>query len=232
MRRLLLTAVAATLAASPLHAQLQVEAPAPTRVRVTPFVGTTLPLGVSGTYFVGDTSVAFEQTGAASALAGVELEVPVRGSFSVVGTGSASTNGNITVDVRTATQRAGFLVQGPSALFARLGLRYRLPEPNPDTRRFRPAGFLTIAPGVMRQDYGDDLAGGGTETSFGLSLGAEAITRIAESRFSLYLGADNFVALTGEGYTRQVFVVSPDAEVIEAGARNTLSLRLGVTYSR
>ena len=162
---------------------------------VTPFVGVRVPFSTGDEFLffgneqVSSTRVRREHGG--SIAAGLEGEYRFAGPWSLVGTASYSPAGN---DAVTITQRTGQTdelgTDGPDMYFGRLGVSLRLPEPSPDARRFRPGGFIVVAPAVvhMRPD-------GGEATSHpALNLGLQATAPIGRSRrLAFQLGIDDYV---------------------------------------
>lgn len=236
MRWLFTAAVAATFSTA-AAAQVPAEVPVTPRVRITPFVGVGLPLHVSGSYVLADSGNAprrFREVQSGSVVAGAEVEVPLRGRFSAVGALSTSGRGNVTTEIYSASDTTAYTFSGPRSFFARAGLRYRLPEPAVDNRRYRPSGYVTVAPAVVHQNYESGFFGPfrslTTDNSLGLSLGADASTRLGESPFSLHFGLEDFVALNSQPYTRRIAALATRPKELEVGIVNTLVIRAGVTY--
>lgn len=238
MRLLLLSAAALVCAASHAQAQVQPEPPARVRARVTPFIGTTLPLEVSGTYVLRDsvgTVQSFRELQGGNLQAGIELELPLRGRFTAVGSASTSGRSSVTFENHVGNDTSTYAFSGARTFFTKLGLRYRLPEPTPDTRRHHPSGYITVAPAIVHLNYDESffgpVRGKTTDNTVGLSLGADATSRLGASRFALHLGIEDFLQFNGVPYGARVRSFYPTVRSVDVGRVNTLSVRVGATYA-
>jgi hypothetical protein len=95
----------------------------------------------------------------------------------------------------------GNLVQvpfrGPSVTFARVGLSYRLPEPDPDTRTYRPAAYLLVGPARVHESYGDAALAVPAATdpaveSWALHLGLKALFPFGSPNVLLQVALENY----------------------------------------
>lgn len=236
MRWLFTAAVAATFSTA-AAAQVPAEVPVTPRVRITPFVGATLPLHVSGSYVLADSGNAprrFREVQSGSVVAGAEVEVPLHGRFSAVGALSTSGRGNVTTEIYSASDTTAYTFSGPRSFFARAGLRYRLPEPAVDNRRHRPSGSVTVAPAIVHQNYESgffgELRGGTTDNLIGVSLGADAASRLGSGPLSLHIGLEDFVTWNAVPYGRRIAEFAGRTREVEVGIVNTLVIRAGLTY--
>jgi hypothetical protein len=85
-------------------------------------------------------------------------------------------------------------VDGPSVWFAKLGISYRLPEPDPDDRRFHPAAYLTAGPALVRQQFDGGLFDDGeTVQSWGANIGAKAVQALGTPNVALYLSVEDYI---------------------------------------
>jgi hypothetical protein len=101
---------------------------------VTPYLGFRVPYGTGDYYLTftdGSQLVVRDERGGGSAL-GLMVEGQVHGPLSVVaaGTFSTGTPDDVFIPFEDGVQRIRF--DGPNIFFARAGLSYRLPEPDPD----------------------------------------------------------------------------------------------------
>ncbi len=137
--------------------------------------------------------------------------------------------------------RLRFQSSGPSVLFAKAGLQYRIPDPVPDNRRYHPAAYVTVAPAVVIMDFpdfegfGDDVTG--SSTHFALNLGFDAVTNVGSRGLGLSIGLEDYVTFWNRDRVRlrdREFL----GELLEAPVQleytsrmsNLLMLRLGASW--
>lgn len=202
------------------------------RFTFTPFVGAQVPYGTGSLMFVTGSSVVWDvqEQRAGGPLMGAEVEARVRGPVSVLGSLAYANSGDTEV---TLASREGevqqWRVDGPETWMGRVALAYRLPEPDPDRRRFHPAGFLVAGPAVVRLDYdGDDVLAGLSDASthWGLNLGFHAATLLGSPRLALHFGLEDFLTFWDTGSLARRDQVLLGAIVEDPGV-----VRYGYTHS-
>ncbi len=170
------------------------------RFAITPFVALRVPYATGDQYVFTDAGPAYlvsEERGG-GAVAGAEVEMRARGPLSVLGSLAYGSNGEHQIVV---TSEEGEVIplraDGPETFMAKLALAYRLPEPRPDNRRFRPAGFLSVGPSLVRMDYDADDEFGGSWTEpinhWGLNFGIHTATTLGSPRVALHFGLEDFL---------------------------------------
>lgn len=166
----------------------------PARVAVTPFVGLRVPYSTGDAYlFLSDGSVyhVAEQRGG-GALAGAEVEARLRGPLSVLGSLAFGTSGDHEIRLTgSGGETADYLDDAPETWMGKLALAYRLPEPRPDNRRFKPAGYLLVGPSWVRTSWADgdfDAA-----NHFGVNFGVHTAATLGTPRLALHLGIEDYL---------------------------------------
>ncbi|HEX5724510.1 MAG TPA: hypothetical protein VFX98_03540 [Longimicrobiaceae bacterium] len=223
-----------------------------TRFAVTPYVGVRVPY-TSGRYIVfggesGSQTAVQEERGGASAV-GLNLEARLRGPLSFLVGGSFSGRETYIFaldDVSGGDDDGGvdairLQAQGPAIWFAKAGIAYRLPDPSPDTRRFHPSAFVSLAPAIVWVDWEevdgveDDLTR--SSRHFGVNLAADATSRIAQSNFAVNLGLEGMVTFWDFDALRvrdeTIFADRFQEPVVvdyDYSASTILFLRLGASY--
>lgn len=214
-----------------------------TAFAVTPWVGLRLGYG-SGTYFVFTEASQFrvtESRGGGAAL-GLDMEARVTGPLSVVGgvAYSGADQDEITFEAQDGS-RATFETDGPSVLFVKAGLQYRLPDPIPDNRRFHPAAFVTVAPALVVMDWpeyeGFDGDVTGSSTNFAVNVGVNAVSRIGTRGLALSIGLEDYVTFWNQDRARlrdEVFLgeILEEPVQVDYDSRlsNLLMLRIGASW--
>jgi hypothetical protein len=176
------------------------------RFSVTPFIGWRAPVAqdrrevviVPGHLL--PLAVEVEARPAGGGVAGVETELRIAGA---VGVNAALAFSNPENRILSAETPEGSYTQasfrGPSLWFARAGLSIRLPEPSPDTRAHRPAAYLMLGPGLVREVYGDGPLAlpdrNDRLDSWALHMGARAILPIGMPGLFILLAAENYATL-------------------------------------
>lgn len=214
------------------------------RFAVTPFVGVQVPYATGDQYLVGSTGaqwVVSEQR-AGGPLGGVEVEARVMGPLSVLGSVAYANTGDSDVRVRSLEgDTVSGRISGPETWLARLAVGYRLPEPDPDVRRFHPAGFLVAGPALVRVDYADErgVPAEWTRASnhWGLNLGFHAATTLGSPRLALHFGLEDFLTFwdtdrfaARDAAIYQVAVEEPVTVRYDYSASNILTLRAGLSF--
>lgn len=217
MKRMILSVAAVLLAPLlPLPAPAQLDPPepyeaddtAPERVRnarisITPLIGWRVPIAqdrrealvVPGR--LSPLAVELQTRHTGNGIAGLEAELRLFGPVGIAGALAYSNPDN---RILVAETPQGALTQvafrGASLWFARAGLSFRLPEPVPDRRDYRPAAFLVVGPALVREDYGDaSLAlpdGRDRIDSWALHMGVMALFPIGAPGVYLRLGVENY----------------------------------------
>jgi hypothetical protein len=124
----------------------------------------------------------------------------ILGTVALLGIAGAFAFTNPDEIIMKAETPNGNLVQvpfrGPSVTFARLGLSYRLPEPSPDNRDYRPAAYLLMGPARVQESYGDaalSLPAQNQEIeSWALHLGLKAVFPFGSPNVLLQVGLENY----------------------------------------
>lgn len=214
-----------------------------TAFAVTPWVGLRLGYG-SGDYFVFTEASQFrvtESRGGGAAL-GVDVEARVTGPLSFVG--GVAYSGADQDEIAFEAEDGSFVrrsIDGPSVLFAKAGLQYRLPDPIPDNRRFHPAAFVRLAPALVVMDWPDfegfDSDVTGTSTNVALNLGVDAVSRIGSRGLGLSIGFDNYVTFWNQDRARRrdeivIGGILDEPVEIDYDSRlsNLLMLRIGASW--
>lgn len=220
------------------------------RFAVTPFLGVRVPYS-SGRYVVfsesGSQFTVQEERGGASAV-GLNLEARLRGPLSFIAGASFSGREQyiLQIDQTFGDEDDDSTIQrvqadGPAIWAAKAGVAWRLPDPNPDTRRFHPSAFLSVAPAIVWVDWEeiDGVEEDLTRSSrhFALDLAADATSRIARSNFAVNLGLEGMVTFWDFDALRvrdeTVFAGEFEEPVVvdyDYSASTILFLRLGVSY--
>jgi hypothetical protein len=213
------------------------------RIAVTPYVGFRVPYG-TGDYYVtftdGSQLIVRDERGGGSAL-GLMVEGQVHGPLSVVaaGTFTSGTPDDVIIPVEDGFQRIRY--DGPNIFFAKAGLSYRLPEPDPDDRRFHPSAALSVAPAmVWTRPRGFD--GFHRELTrdrrhFALSVSADAAQRIGTRGLAFSLGLENYLTFWNaegirardEALFRDLFQ-QPVGVLYDRTHANILLLRAGLSF--
>ncbi len=214
-----------------------------TAFAVTPWVGLRLGYG-SGSYFVFTEASQLRVTEArgGGAAVGVDMEARVGGPLSVVGgvAYSGADQDEITFEALDGS-RSTLSADGPSVLFVKAGLQYRIPDPLPDNRRFHPAAFVTVAPALVVMDWpeyeGFDGDVGGTSTNFALNLGVNAVSRIGTRGLALAIGLEDYVTFWNQDRARRrdevllgAILEEPVTVDYDSRLSNLLMLRLGASW--
>jgi hypothetical protein len=210
---------------------------------VTPYLGFRVPYGTGDYYLTftdGSQLVVRDERGGGSAL-GLMVEGQVHGPLSVVaaGTFSTGTPDDVFIPFEDGVQRIRF--DGPNIFFARAGLSYRLPEPDPDTRRFHPAAALSVGPAMVWtrprgfDDFGVELSR--NRSHFALSVAADAAQRIGTRGLAFSLGLENYLTFwNAEGIRARDEALFTDLFQQPVGVlydrthANILLLRAGVSF--
>ena len=210
MTRRLLPLVLLFALVVPARADAQVHEPLPqSRFALTPFVGYRIGFRATGDRFWegadGLTGGRFEETRDGGTAVGAEAELRLVGPVSAIGAFAYSRPGDVTGTIELPNGTAGYQTRGSRVWFARAGLAYRLPDPDPDRRRFRPAGFVFAAPALVRESStGADLfspdADGRSIDHWALNLGANVVAPLGSPRVAFSLGLEDFITFwdTGE----------------------------------
>jgi hypothetical protein len=164
------------------------------RFSITPFVGVRMPVSTGREFLFenGETTstnaVSRERGGAV--LGGAEAEYRFLRHWSVVGSAATSSRGNDVLTFDTPSSSDSLGVDGERFTFAKLGISYRIPDPSPDTRRFHPGGFVTVAPALVRMDGG----GAGAVNNFAVNVGLAATAPLgSDRRLAFQIGFDDYV---------------------------------------
>lgn len=203
MRRSCILALAALVAYPALASAQESPALPHARVSITPFVGARVPFRMDRTLVFSAPGeeermvfVAEDERGGGAAVGG-EVDVRVWGPLGVSGSVlySGAANRYVTfLDEEDEVQQQ--IWAGPSVTFARVSVSYRLPDPDPDRRRFHPAGFLMAGPAVVREQFSDvsDLTGVRDEAvnNFAIAVGVKAVQAIAPN-VAFQLGFEDYI---------------------------------------
>jgi hypothetical protein len=164
------------------------------RFSVTPYLGVRVPV-TTGREFqfqngeaTSTHAISRERGGAV--LAGAEAEYRFLRHWSLVGSAATSARGNDVLTLETPSSSDTVGVDGDRFLFAKAGISYRLPDPSPDTRRFHPGGFITVAPALVR------IARRGTAAvnNFAANVGLAATAPLgSDRRLAFQLGVDDYL---------------------------------------
>ena len=192
----LLALPAAAAAQDPIPGQLP-----PARFAVTPFVGIRVPYSAGNAYLFtpeGGQYVIDEERGGGPVV-GLEAQARLRGPVSLLGSIAFSDAGS--TDIALISPEDGTQIplraDNPSTWMGKLAVAYRLPEPRPDNRRFRPAGYLVAGPALVRTDQHDDEGLGGdlsgASNHWGLNLGVHTATTLGSPRLALHFGIEDYL---------------------------------------
>ncbi|HET6231083.1 MAG TPA: hypothetical protein VFE05_13500 [Longimicrobiaceae bacterium] len=251
MKKLRLLALAGLLAVpATAHAQAGVQLPPGqtgpqlprTRWAVTPFVGVRVPFTTGAQHVfvdsqtVSPTTVRRERGGAP--MVGAEAEMRIKGPWSLVGTAAYSQEGSDVLSITLAGDSSAQAISfpGSSALFTRLGVSYRLPEPNPDSRRFHPAGFIVAAPALVRTH----VKGGPSVNNWAANVGVQATAPLGRSqRLAFQIAFDDYITFWNADarLTEDVAILTPTIPSttplrISYGSNNSniIALRFGASF--
>ncbi len=182
----------------------------PTRVSITPFAGLRVPTIARGgvTITAEDEIIFFEvrEERSGGPATGLQAEVHAHRFISVIGAVAYSWPGDVNVAFITDEGIGGGLADGPDVWFAKAGLSFRLPEPQPDRRRYRSVAFVTVAPALIREsaDWWQLVEGErtGAVNHFALSVGGEALSALRHN-VALHVGLEDFITFWNTGPRRQ-----------------------------
>ncbi len=179
------------------------------RVAITPLLGYRIPFtrsGVcSGMIRNGPVELDVEETVEekrdGGAAVGGEVELRVVGPLSLVGSVAYSRppSARSSVDGGQEPEFEPLLCPGqrPQIWLAKAGLLFRLPDPAPDRRRYRPAGFLVAAPAVVRESFREEAltadGGAGSVDHYALNLGALVVWPLGSRHFALSFGIEDYI---------------------------------------
>lgn len=176
---------------------------------VTPWVGLRLGYG-SGDYFVfteDGTQLQVSEARGGGPTLGLNVEARISGPLNFVGgvAYSGADQDELLIQPLTGTPLR-FQSAGPSVVFAKAGLQYRIPDPIPDERRYHPAAYVTVAPAIVRMDwpefdgFGDEVTG--SSTNFAVNLAFDAVTNVGSRGLALSLGFEDYVTFWDRDRTR------------------------------
>jgi hypothetical protein len=216
-----------------------------TSFAVTPWVGFRLGYG-PGAYHVFTEGAQYRVTEArgGNAALGLNVEARISGPLNLVGAVaySAGDQDRLTFE-RLDGSRFELQSDGPSFVFAKAGLQYRLPDPIPDNRRFHPAAYLTVAPAVVITDWPafvgfdgvTDVTG--STTHFALNVGADAVSNIGTRGLALSLGFENYLTFWNRDPVRVRdeilfgdFFEEPVTISYDRGTASLLMMRIGLSW--
>lgn len=213
------------------------------RFTVTPFVGVRVPYSAGNAFLsVGDGRVfAINEERGGGPLAGAEVAVQAWGPLSVLGSLAYANSGDNLITLRSETETIRLIDDSPETWMGKLALAYRLPEPRPDNRRFRPAGYLLAGPAWVRTDWSNDdefdADWSRAANHWGLNLGVHTATLIGpSSRVALHLGLEDYLTFWNndrlvardEALFGAVFE-EPTQVQVDFTASNVLMLRAGLS---
>ena len=193
MHRTLL-ALTVLLFAAPAAAQRADTLPLP-RFTLTPYLGGRIPFGTEQTYLNRDstTGLFFDEERGGGALVGIDAELRVRGPFSAVAGVAYSNAGDIVFTVVELGEDFNFAERrirtGSTYLLSKAGVAYRLPLPNPETRRFRSVASLVAGPALVRERP----AGEAAINHPAVNLGFKALLPIGSSRIAFQMAFEDYV---------------------------------------
>ncbi|CAN5125526.1 hypothetical protein BH20GEM2_BH20GEM2_18160 [soil metagenome] len=210
-RRLLLAAL--FFLPLPAAAQLGLETLPRARVIVSPYFGARATHDTRVELGVNDGSEAFasltEERRDGTQLVGGQVEVRVFGPLGVVAALAHSPASDIDfVRFDPGLPPDTSFGIGPELWLGKLGISYRLPEPSRDTRRFRTAGYISVAPAFVREDPRDNV---GVQpefrepiTNFAVNVSGDASISLGTPRLALQLGIEDYITFwNGEAHARQ-----------------------------
>jgi hypothetical protein len=216
-----------------------------TRFAVTPWVGLRVPYGTSDYFAItegGDQFTLDEDRGGGLAL-GVNAQYQLTGPLNLVAGAAYSAGDEDKIRVTDPNDNTEtFISDGSQVWFFKAGLQYRLPDPAPDSRRFHPAAYITVAPSVVVMDFpdfegfdSDDV--NGRSTNFGLNLGVDAATNLGSRGLTLDFGLEDYVTFWDEDRVRvrdesllSGLFAEPVVVEYNGLAANILLLRAGVSW--
>jgi hypothetical protein len=214
-----------------------------TRFAVTPWIGLRLGHG-SGEYYATtgtDQYRVTEARGGGPAI-GVNFEAQVTGPLSfIAGAAYSASDQDDLVFETVGGGTARYRIDGPAVLFAKAGVQYRIPDPVPDSRRFHPAAFVSIAPAVVVADWpgfdGYDADVTGRTTNFAVNLAFDAVTSIGSRGLALSLGLEDYITFWNRGRIRirdeillGDLLEGPVLIDYDTRASNLLMLRIGGSW--
>ncbi|HEX8904211.1 MAG TPA: hypothetical protein VF771_05175 [Longimicrobiaceae bacterium] len=217
------------------------------RLTIMPYLGVRVP------YTTGN-SVLFLENGdqfrisserGGGPMAGVDVMARVKGPIHFVGgvAYSGRREDVLRIDDLQGDTTGFVTTDGASYWFAKAGLAFRLAEPNPDNRHFHPSAFITVAPALVWQDYGDiegfPADANRSTTNFALNLGADAAARIGRSsRWSFSVGVQDFLTFWNndsisarDATVGQLLLGGPVTIDYDYNTSNVFTIRFGVGYS-
>lgn len=171
------------------------------RFAVTPFIGLRVPYAAGDAYLFTPENGQFiidEQRGGGPVV-GAEVEARLRGPVSLLGSVGYTDAGSTDITLISGEDgtRLPYRSDNPSMWIGKLAVAYRLPEPRPDNRRFRPAGYVMAGPALVRTDRrDDDFLGGdlsGASNHWGVNLGVHTATQLGSPRLALHFGIEDYV---------------------------------------
>jgi hypothetical protein len=216
------------------------------RISIMPYVGARVPYTTGNAVFFlenGDQFRVRTERGGGP-MAGVDVMARVKGPINVVaGVAYSAKREDVLLigDVQNDTT-IQISTDGARYWFAKAGLVFRLADPTPDNRRFHPSAFITVAPALVWQDFGDvegfPDAANRSVRSFALDLGADAMARIGRtSRWSFSVGVQDFLTFWNTDDMRardetvgELLLGGPVLIDYDYGTSNIFSLRFGVGY--
>jgi hypothetical protein len=173
------------------------------RLSITPFIGWRAPIAqdrreaviVPGALV--PLAVELETRHVGSGVAGLEAELRLFGPVALAGAVAYSNPDNRILSAETpAGTFTQVSIRGPAVWFGRAGLSLRLPEPVPDARRYRPAGFVMFGPALVREDYGQTTLAlpdsPDRVDNWALHMGARGVFPVGARGVYLLLSFENF----------------------------------------
>jgi hypothetical protein len=209
------------------------------RVSITPFLGARVGYTATGQMSLstpdGAFSAAYEEDRAGAGATGAEIDVHAWGPISVVGSLAYSRAGRITVTEQTEQGVSRGWTEGPTVWFAKAAVSVRLPEPEQDTRRFRPVAFLSAGPALVREDYEENLflPTGMTKPvdSWALNIGAKAVAPLWSPRIAFMLGLEDYITFWNDGeWERRLTDLYAGPSDLDYQRSHILMLRTGMTF--
>lgn len=206
---------------------------------LTPFVGVRVPFSTGDEFLFrqGETvsQIRVTQEHGGSFGAGLEGEYRFFGPWSLVGSVMYTPGGNDVARVREeGVEDESLSRDGPDVLLSKLGVSFRLPEPNPDQRRFHPAGFIVVAPALVRLSP----EGGNATNHWGVNVGLQATAPVGRSRrLAFQLGIDDYVTFwdtdalaESDEAAWSAYYEEPVRIDYDYSASNLLVIRLGASF--
>lgn len=230
-----LLALTVLLSAAPAAAQRADTLPLP-RFTVTPYLGGRIPFSTEQTFLNRDSTAGFffDEERGGGALTGLDAELRVRGPFSAVAGVAYSNAGDIVftvVELGEDTSSAQRLVRtGSTYLLSKLGVAYRLPLPDPETRRFRSVASLVAAPALVRETP----AGQSAINHPAVNLGFKALLPLGNSRIAFQMAFEDYVTFwnTREYERRERARIDEPGLIVDFGSPrgNLLMFHGGLTF--